>query len=777
MNERESTLPGRLQRIALRLGALALMAIAPLALSAQTRVTGRVLGSNGQVIPFAAVQWEGADGWTAVRADGNYILDVPAGTVTILAQALGYRTQSQTVTVSEGGSTTVNFSLQTRPLDVAGLSVSVLRPDLAPQAQLQDREVREANPKDAGELLRKIEGVSAVRRGPLGLDPVVRGLRETEVGTYLDGTRLFPAGPARMDSPLTHLDPSAVRHMEVIKGPYALTWGAGNLSAVRVETQALPEVDSRPRGNLSAGYDENLGAEDTSGNINGRSGSIAYSIDGAWRQGDDYTAGDGSTIPADYKSWEGRGKVGFDVGEHGQLILAGGYQRQGPIDYPGRLLNAKYFKSPNFNGAFEWKGDEGSSLTSFEVRAYRNKVNHMMSNYEKPTYYDMPGRTPPFALDVTVDSHLTVQGGRVDAQFDLDGPWTAEVGGDVYSARRDATRTIARQSTGMTMFTDNMWPNAVITDGGGFARLGWRQGGVTVSGTVRGDYVYADAQTSKVSQFFYDNNPSGGNLKSTEKNFSAALTTAFNVEQNWVLSLGLGRAVRTADASERYSDRVPASKAQFAAEFMGDPQLKPEQSTQGDVWLDGRYPNVQVHVAAFARKVSDYITIAPTGLPTRLPLSPPTVYQYVNGDAKFYGLEGSTTFGLGPLFTLTVNGSYLYGQDTSLDDPVIGITPLTGSTGLRYEDAAGRFYVEALGTAVGKQDRVSTKRNEGVTPGYQTADLRGGFGMANGVTVRGGVLNIFDKYYWNHLNARNPFTGQPVPEPGRVFFIDLAWAF
>jgi iron complex outermembrane receptor protein len=45
------------------------------------------------------------------------------------------------------------------------------------------------------------------------------------------------------------------------------------------------------------------------------------------------------------------------------------------------------------------------------------------------------------------------------------------------------------------------------------------------------------------------------------------------------------------------------------------------------------------------------------------------------------------------------------------------------------------------------------------------------------VTLCGGVLNVFDEFYWNHLNARNPFTTQPVPEPGRVAFVDVSWAF
>ena len=211
------------------LGLSALLALSPMDGAAQTgQVVGRVLGPLGEAIPFVALQWEGAPGWNAARAERRLrSLSVPAGTRTIAAQALGYRTARQTVDVPLNGTVTLNFTLETRPLDVAGISVSVLRPDLTPAAQLEEREVREANPKDVGELLRAMEGVDAVRRGPLGLDPVVRGLRETEVGTYLDGTRLEPAGPARMDSPLTHLDPSAVRSVEVVKGPYALTWGSG----------------------------------------------------------------------------------------------------------------------------------------------------------------------------------------------------------------------------------------------------------------------------------------------------------------------------------------------------------------------------------------------------------------------------------------------------------------------------------------------------------------------------------------------------------------------
>tara|TARA_B100000929_G_C15405137_1_gene385984 strand:- start:439 stop:888 length:450 start_codon:yes stop_codon:yes gene_type:complete len=149
----------------------------------------------------------------------------------------------------------------------------------------------------------------------------------------------------------------------------------------------------------------------------------------------------------------------------------------------------------------------------------------------------------------------------------------------------------------------------------------------------------------------------------------------------------------------------------------------------------------------------------------------------VNGDASFYGLDASLTAALSELFTLDLRSSYLHGQDNLLNEPVIGVAPMRGSLGLRFEEALGRFYLEGVINGVSEQTRVSTSRGELPTDGYWTGDIRAGFGLANGVTLRGGILNVWDQQYHNHLNAKNPFTGVPVPEPGRVIFIDVAWSF
>jgi iron complex outermembrane receptor protein len=769
-------------RIPALLAVAALLALAaPRSAAAQqaTRsgaVAGRVQAADtGRPLPGVILRLRGTDLGALADSAGRFqITGVAPGSYRIVATYPGYRSAVGNVRVEAGTTSEVELALEARPLEMQGIQVSVLGPDLEPRSRMEEREVREANPHDSGELLRSVSGVDAVRRGPLGLDPVVRGLRETEVGTYMDGTRWFPAGPARMDSPLTHLDPSAIASIDVVKGPYALTWGAGNLAAVRVETRDLPPAGrDATHLRLETGYNTNVNGAETTGSVSGRSGTFAWSADGAWRQGDDYASGNGTQIPGFYRSWEGRGKVGVDVAPGSRLELSGGYQDQGPMDYPGRLLNAKLFHTVNGAGRWTVRHDAGT-LRSLEALAYVNDIHHEMDNGGKPTAEPMPGRVPPFALDVGVKAHMNVWGGRLAA--DLAGPygWGFRVGGDLYSAGRNALRTIRRADTGMLMFEDLMWPDAHITDGGLFGQASRQLSSrVHAAATVRLDLVRATADS--VSDFFRDN--VGTDLDHTEANVSAAGTLRVDATRNLGLSFGLGTAVRTADASERYSDRVPASKAQTSAEFVGNPSLAPERSVQGDVWLTYHPSGLRLEGNVFVRKMVDYITIEATDLPKRLPLSPDTVYRYVNGDAIFWGFEATGDVALGRALTLELGSSYLWGRDQTLHEPALGVPPLSGSVGLRWDDPRGRFFAESRVRGVTRQGRAAAKKGETPTDGYATVRLRGGVSLTRGVSLRLGVDNLTDTQYVNHLNAKNPFTGMPIPEPGRVVFGKITYAF
>ena len=734
-------------------------------------VSGTITTEDGDVLPGVNVYLDGTNLGDVANPDGVYeITGIPAGNYTVIAEILGRETQRQPVTISATATETADFKMPVQPIKLQGIVVTETRGDEITErmSNLPTKVIRRNPARVTGELLREIPGVDAVRRGPIGLDPVIRGLRETEVGAYVDGTRYFPGGPARMDSPISHLDPSAISKINVVKGPYALTWGAGHLSAIQAEAQQVFVPGSGAfHGRLQTGYHTNLEAAEAIASVNGRSGNVSYWAHANWREGNNYEAGDGQEVPSSFRSREARGKIGFQLAPGSILTISGGYQDQDNVDYPGRLLDAEFFEVLNLNAKYNLARSEGI-LRSLEILAYVNDVDHKMNNNNKPTAQPNSNRTPPFPLDITVDTGSNVKGGRIAAELMPGGALKWEIGGDIYTVNRGALRNISRRDNGVQIFVnDIVWPDADITDAGLFAKAIYPvTNKVKLSGTVRSDFVSASVDT--VSEFFQQNITT--DLESNETNFSGALMLETLLDKHWLISIGVGSAVRTADATERYSDRFPSSKAQTSAEFVGNPQLEPERSTQADLWIEAAYDKFSFNANVFGRHLANYITLDSTNLSKKLPLSPSNVFRYINGEADFWGFEAAVHYRLATVLGVYANVAYLWGEDNTLDEPALGVAPLNVDIGARYQFPNERFFVEGILHLVSEQNRVAASRAETPTEGYTTIDLRAGVEALQNLEFHFGVINLTDKEYVNHLNAKNPFTGQQIPEPGLTVY-------
>lgn len=765
-------MPSHMRPILLSVLFLLVGALPALAQTGAVRIS--VAGPEGRPLADVTLRVDGTGIGALSDSDGRAVLsDVPAGQRTVTAILLGYGEERVAVTVRPGDTADLSITLISAPLEVSGIEVLVLRPDPSPDVRMEEAELQEENPHDIGAVMRTLPGLDAIRRGGLGLDPVVRGLRDTQVGAYVDGMRTLPGGPGGMDTPLSHVDPSAIKGLEVMKGPYALTWGAGNMSAIRVETQGLPPRDAPPvSGRFRAGYDTNLSARETSLELNGSTSGVAYTASGAWRDGGDYTSGAGLVTPSDFTSGEVRGRLGLFTGPASTLTLSGWYQDQRDIDYPGRPMNADFFET--YNGSVRWQHRPTSGVVqSVDAMAYVYAVDHAMNNDGKPTALPNPDRMPPFPMDMVTVAGNEMVGGRVATEFTPGGDWTLELGADGYTALHDASGTMANRDTETLMMERVIWGGARITNIGAFVKGDRSLGPFTASGTVRADRVEADADSA--SSFFLEN--ASSELASTETNLSGALTLTLPMSSRWSLSGGVGSVVRTADANERFSDRSPSKRAQVGAEFLGDPGIRPERSTQADLWVDARYTRWAGSLNLFWQRIDDAITIEETDLPRRSAMSAPTVFRYVNGDARYRGMEASGRLAVSNAVTVSASTAYLWGEDVTLDEPALGVSPWRGDVGVRWEPVADGAFVRVTGRAVADQKRVSTTRGEAVTPGYQTADIHAGLPLPGGVMARLGVNNVFDEAYANHLNARNPFTGVAVAEPGRVFFARLSVRF
>jgi iron complex outermembrane receptor protein len=393
-----------------------------------------------------------------------------------------------------------------------------------------------------------------------------------------------------------------------------------------------------------------------------------------------------------------------------------------------------------------------------------------MTNQGKPSY-DM-------GMRIRVPTEVQNFNGRVAADLVPVPDWRFTLGADVVHTFRDATRY--RTMVDMDMVNrEKAWPGATITQAGVFAKARRTVGDLTLTGTTRLDLAQADVNDP--TDAFRQNVGVGTDLQQNDAMLSGSVTASLPLSGRWALSLGAGSVARPADATERYAERFPSSKSQMSAEFLGTPSLDPERSTQADLWLDGRGSWWSLSVNGFARRIDDYITFEKTDIDPVLPMSP-AVFRYTNGEATFVGSEVSAAAEPLRTVTLRASGSYLWGRDETLDEPAFGVAPPSGTLGLRWRPPVGvqplsNVYLDGAVHWTAEQDRVAGTRGETATDGYTTVDLQVGAQVLRRVELTAGVENLFDVTYTNHLNAKNPFSGAQLPEPGRVVTTNLTVRF
>ncbi len=738
-------------------------------------VVGEVLAAeDGAALQGVNVSLVGTMHGTATDAEGRFELrNVPADEYVLEVSSVGYATIRMPVAVQAGESVTLRIELQEVAVDLDELQVVARAADRRLATSVPTEALDEQPVQDLGEGLRTLTGLNLQRRGALGLDPNVRGLTGTQVGTLVDGMRSFGAGPARMDTPLSHIDPSTVERMSVVRGPYALTLG-GTLSTLDVRTRSRVP-DRAFTGRLTSGFSSNRDAADVDGHIMGRTGSVFYDIGGAYRTGNDYTAGDGSSVRADFTSAEVRGRFGIEPTSTSRLTTTVSYQDQRDIAYVGRPLDAEYFET--VRGTVNYRQTLSGVVQVVEAQAYAYQTLHRMTNDNKPTAEPDPDRMPPFPLDISNDTEIATVGGKTSAILQPSNGLTLDVGLEGYTAFRNATRIRARRDTGELLGEDIVWGGVRTTEVGGFVQAERAIGSADITGTARLDLVHMNPD--RVSQGFLDRaETSVDALDQTDALWSTAVSTSIPLTDVLSLTAGAGTAARAPESLERYGDRMGSTRSQLGNEFMGAPSLSPERIWQSDVGLSVRRGRLDATLTGFARYHEDYITFeeAPD-VPSALPMTPDEVFRYVNGEALFWGAELEASYGIARGVTLQASADYLWGRDITLDEAAYGVAPASLQLGARVQPMGEHLFLEGSLRGVTTQTRVSDTRGEAMTDGYVLGNLRLGLPLPHGLTLRGGIENLFNTTYSDHLNARNQFTRAPILEPGRSVFIRLRYAF
>ena len=155
--------------------------------------------------------------------------------------------------------------------------------------------------------------------------------------------------------------------------------------------------------------------------------------------------------------------------------------------------------------------------------------------------------------------------------------------------------------------------------------------------------------------------------------------------------------------------------------------------------------------------------------------------KFSNVDAKLYGADVNWYYNISDNFQLSAIASYVKGERRDIDDNLYRIAPLNGQVSFSYHDE--NIITNLTLVAVAAQDDVSATNTEQATSGYGLVNIDVEYFVTSGVTLRGGVDNLFDREYQNHLGGYNRVqeVGTAVmtrlPSEGLSAWIEATYSF
>ena len=113
------------------------------------------------------------------------------------------------------------------------------------------------------------------------------------------------------------------------------------------------------------------------------------------------------------------------------------------------------------------------------------------------------------------------------------------------------------------------------------------------------------------------------------------------------------------------------------------------------------------------------------------------------------------------------------GNEELINDALAEIPPFEATAKVKYNFFDGKFVPAIAVRIVAAQNHISQSQYEQASPGFVTAKFYFRYYFNKHLSITGGVNNIFDKAYFEHLNRNIIGEKYELYEPGRSFWVTL----
>lgn len=619
---------------------------------------------------------------------------------------------------------------------------------------------------DAGDLLTRIAGFSAIRAGGHATDPVLRGQSQTRINLLQQGAFLHGAGPNRMDSPGSYTEPFGWDELQIIKGVETLTFGAGGPAGTLNFKRYRPYLNGdKLIGKLMAAYSPDyhkIGADIATGNDSGYIRLISQI-----HNQDSYQDGDGNTTRTAFETTSNTLISGYTPDENTELRFTYMANRGKDALFAGTMMDGPKTDMDSTQLLF-LQGDPSADRFS-EYQIYWNTAHHVMDNFSL--------RQQSAPMRMLTDAHSKTTGAKWLTQWQSNHT-TWQVSADWQNVDRHAERLMGMMGT-PEMLQSRIWPDNEL-DIKGIAAEAEYQFDTThrIKSGVRYDHVKAHFKQANVMdtlplfQTYYVNTPT----QSTEDNISV-FSRYYQGTENALYWAGISSSVRTADATERY---VAASNMTEMMRWVGNPAIKPERHNQLEFGAKWHLENGWHELSIYHDQVTNFILRdRARGQSGILAMDMATIYR--NADASLQGFEWALNSAITKNWNFYTNLAYVKGKNKDTGVPLYQIPPIEGLFQLSHQGDNLGFWFDVKWALsqddVDDNNMTGSGLDAGETDEWVSVDLKTRYDLTSGWQISFGINNLLDETYAYHVSRTNldPFNPEAilVNEPGRQFWMSI----
>lgn len=714
-------------------------------------VAGIVRDTEGVALPNAQVAIIGLDRVTTTNFEGRFRFDfVPPGRHELYTTLLGYAPVRTAITVPPEVGAELVVTMQPAAVRLSAIQVTATRFAADPldvaqsTVELSGQALNRSLGASVAQTLAGEPGLAMRYNGPAANMPVVRGLTGDRVLVLQNGERVGDLAAPTPDHALT-VDPLNAQSIEVVRGPAALLYGSNALGGVvNVITRDIPSsVPNHVEGQFAAnGESVNPG------------GAVALNITAPLGRRVGLTGGFSTRDVGDVRQGGGEELHNSSARQHSGNVGLGfiGDRLSGGVSYQGNWM--KY-------GIPSDEDEDEDHLGHHDIR-----IDGRRQQLTARTDIRFgQSRIPVVRLDATSQwyEHDELDEGEVETHFSLKtqtfnatartafgSPGAIGASGFFrqYSAEGDEALTppADSRSVGLYAFQD-------------FA-IGKADG-------ARVPHVHFGARYDLTTVESKQGEARFGPPQSRDfRNFSGSVGLIFPLGSILSLNANVARAFRAPTVEELFSNGFHAAAGTFD---IGDPGLKPETNTGGEVVLRARGQRLSAQFSAYRSRIDNYIAVDIVG-DTLVDAMTLPLNRYTQTDADMHGLEGTIEAEVVPGLVLGATGDMVRGE--LRDGTPLPFMPAARLGGLaRWQ--RGPLSLEADYRHGFAQNRVPPAASDHdpaaiATDPYDLVNLSLGYNLIRGalyhtITLR--VDNVFDEQYRDATSRIKRF----AYNPGRNF--------